>query len=111
MKNTQSVSDWTTRVASVVKADRNSSNTEASSEYIEQIEAELSKADDRIATLESELKKKQESVSALLSDDVRTSQEIAALQELVWTSHRELPENCRCDICAEVERSRTELEG
>ena len=111
MKNTQTISDWTNRFASVVKADRSGSSVEASNEVIEQIRAKLTKADDRIATLQSELKKKQASVSALLVDDVRSSEELAELKEMVWTSHRGLTEGCKCNICVEVERSRTELEG
>ncbi len=111
MKNSQTILDWTTSVAPVVKTDRNSSITETSNEVIEQIRVRLAKTDAQIATLQSELKKKQASVSTLLSDDVRNNEELAELKELLWTSHRGLPDGCKCKFCAEVERSRTELDG
>ena len=63
MNSTQTISDWTTRFASVLKAD--SRSTEASNEVIEQVRAKLAKADDRIASLESDLK--HASLSALLA--------------------------------------------
>ena len=111
MKNTQTISDWTTRFASVAKSDRKSSRIEASSEVIERVRAKFAKMDHRIATLQSELNKKQATVTALLSDDIRTNEELAELKELVWTFHRGLPDGCKCNICTEVERSQTELKG
>ena len=110
MNGTQTISGWTTRFASVLKAD--SRSTEASNEVIEQVRAKLAKADDRIASLESDLKMKQASLSALIAEDARSSEEIGELKELLRASHSNRPEGgCECNICVEVELSRTELEG
>ena len=111
MKNTQTISDWTTSLASVVKADRKKGTTDASGELNEHIQTRLVRADARIATLEAELKKKEITLSALISEDVRSSQEISELQDMVWRAHRDLPEGCHCKICAEVERSHVEFPG
>ena len=111
MKDTQTISDWTTSFASVVKADHNSNSTEASNEVIGQVRAELAKADERIATLESELGKRQATIKRLLSDDLLSSEEVTELKELVWQFHRGLPGGCTCYVCLEVEQSRKELEG
>ena len=78
---------------------------------IKQVRAELAKADERIATLESELRKRQATIKRLLSDDLLSSEELTELKELVWQFHRSLPGGCTCNVCLEVEQSRTELEG
>ena len=80
-------------------------------ENIEQLRAKLAKAEERVATLESELVRKRQALNRLLSDDLQTSQELAELQEMIWAYHQGLPGDCACDVCANVERSRRELEG
>ncbi len=80
-------------------------------ENIEKLRADLTTANQLIQALESELTKAQETTSRLLADDVRSSEEIAELKQLIWQSHRGLPGGCKCDICDEVDQSRSELEG
>ena len=111
MKNTQTISDWTTRFTSVGKSHRKSGRIEAPHEVLDQVRTKFAEMDNRIATLQSELTKKQATVSALLANDVRTNEELAELKKLIWTFHLGLPEGCKCNVCAEVERSRTELQG
>ena len=85
--------------------------SEAHPKVVEQFQAELALAESRITTLESELRDNREAIFRLLADDVRNSEEIVQLKEMVWSSHRGLPDGCECDVCLEVEQSRTELGG
>ena len=84
---------------------------QADAEFIEQLENELGTATERIATLESELTNGQKTISHLLADDLRNSEENAQLKEMIWTFHQGPSGDCECNVCAEVEQSRTELGG
>ncbi len=85
--------------------------SKGASQTVKQVQDELASAMDRVLTLESELTLKQQAIARLLSDDCQSAEEIAGLQEVIWQSHLGLPASCECEICAEVERSRTELRG
>ena len=78
---------------------------------LQRLQANLAKADQKIATLTSELERKQASVSALLFVDLRSSAELARLIKLVWQIHNEGLGGCSCDVCAEFDQSRNELAG
>ena len=80
-------------------------------EIVEHLRAELATANKRIEALESELTKARKTISRLLADDVRSSEELAELKQLIWRAHRGLPGGCKCDICDEVDQSRSELGG
>ena len=81
------------------------------SEIVEYLRAELATANQRIEALESELTKGRKTISRLLADDLRSSEELADLKEMIWRAHRGLPGGCKCDICDEVDQSRSELGG
>ena len=82
----------------------------AQAEIVQHLQAELAAANERIEALESELTKSRKTISGLLADDVRTSEELVELQEMIWGYHCGLPVGCTCDICVEVDQSRSALE-
>ena len=78
-------------------------------EIVEQLRAELATANERIEALESELTKGRKTISRFLGDDAETSEELAELKQMIWRAHRGLPGGCKCDICDEVDQSRSVL--
>ena len=80
-------------------------------ENIEKLVAALATAKARITALESKLASKQMAVSRLLAGDLQICEELAELQNMIWSYHRGLPGGCECNICAEIEQSRRKLEG